>query len=78
MKNINNPDPKRETKSNENATNATEDLLNVQERGDVQDGQQINDNRSEAENASNKNDFGGEDTDKQLVTNNPDEKEEVF
>ncbi len=78
MKNINNADPKRETKSNENATNQTDDLVNIQERGNDNEGQQINDNRGEVEKANHQNDFGGEDAEKQIITNNPEERKEIF
>lgn len=78
MKNINDPELKKETKSNENATNEVTDLLNIQERGELEEGQQLNDNRSEAENELTQNDFGVEDLDKNIITNNPDEKEEIF
>lgn len=68
-------DPKKELKPNENPTNVPADLLNNQERGN---NEAPNDKQEDSQLIIKQKDFGSEDAEKQIITNNPDEKDEIF
>lgn len=75
MKYATNPDPKKELKPYGNPTNAADGLLNEQERGNDD---AANDKQEDSQPMIQQKDFGSEDIEKQIITNNPDEKDEIF
>lgn len=75
IKYLNSPDPKNELKPNDISTNAPSNLLNDQERGSDDT---LSFQEEDIQPIVTQTDFGLENLQKQIVTNNPDEKDEIF